>query len=95
MILIEPNRPGSLWLKAMFRYYCRKYDCGVVWYPGGTCEATGANKMKAHYAYEMSHGQLMVRIINAIANSDKVNNSHTSYVTIRSYVKDLYKQGGG
>lgn len=78
----------------MFKYYCRKYDCTVIWYPGGTAEALGKNAKQAEYKYEIACAMLQTKIIDALAANDEGKSVHqVTADTVKAYVKALYREG--
>lgn len=93
MIFIPPNKPGALWLRAMFKQRCRQYNCGVVWYPTGRAEAIGEEAKQAEYKFEMDCAALHNKIIDALASPDATGAASTIITrTTREFVKQIYKE---
>lgn len=78
-----------MWLRAMYRFYCKKNNCTTVFYPSGLCEAIGNNAHKADYAYEIAYAHLTVRIINQVAKNGKSVKTIVAE-TSKEFVKELY-----
>jgi hypothetical protein len=91
VIRIEANKPGRLWLIAMFKLYCKKHDCTWVAYPDGKFEAIGDGAKKVHYEFEIATGRLLIKCVNAVATEQGAKNT-IIHNTIRNYVKALYKE---
>ena len=89
MILIQTNRAGAMWLRAMFRFYCRKYNCDFVQESKERYHAEGERGKKAEYKYEIAHAQLQIRIIDALAKNGADPRTIIN-ATTRQFVKELY-----
>jgi hypothetical protein len=96
LILIEANRAGAMWLRAMFRYYCRKNNCQMFQlHPSvNVYYAEGINRVEAEFQYERAFASLQIRIINAIAKGKSKDARRITVETTREFVKNLYGIGG-
>jgi hypothetical protein len=92
MVLIEANKSGAMWIRAIFRYYCQKNDCTViresknVFHPEGKEE----DRDRAVFEFERSLGVLLVRVVDARAKYPHRNVNQLDNETIRRFAKELW-----
>lgn len=96
MVIIRPRTTGAMWLRALFRYYCRKHECGVIWDPNGECHALGTPPLyedakRAEHEYEWQKARLLNITVDAIACNPEKHPATVIEETTRKFVKEVYR----
>jgi len=92
MVTIDRNTTGAMWIRAIFRYYCKLYDCTVIKVSESTYAAEGEeeNRKEAEFHYERAMATLLIQIINARAKSPKRPSKTVTLEVIRRFTKELW-----
>lgn len=93
MVIIRPRTTGAMWLRALFRFYCRKYECFTEYTPIGECFAIGTLAKKAEHEFEFAKARLLNATVDAIACNPDIHPSTVAKQTTRDFVKEVYRSG--
>jgi hypothetical protein len=92
MVLIEANKNGAMWMRSIFRYYCRQNNCTVIRMSKNELAAEGAeeDRIRAEFEYERAVATLLIKIVNARAKHPHSNKQALDNLTIRTFAKELW-----
>ena len=92
MVTIDNNKTGAMWIRAIFRYYCKAYDCTVIKVTRNTyaAEGTEENRRTAEWKFDFAMSALLIAQINARAENPHRDSQTVTLETTRNFAKELW-----
>jgi hypothetical protein len=81
-----------MWMRSIFRYYCKKNNCTVIRTDRSHFEPEGKaeDRAQAVFEFERALAMLLIRIVDARAQNPHRNTNRLDNQVIRDFAKELW-----